>query len=156
MGAGLGGGSADAAYVLRGLRDLFLPELNNDELRRIAATLGSDCPLFIEDGPSLASGRGEILSPIELNLKGYYLKIVNPGIHIGTAEAYAGIVFANQPEAVKKTLNAPIVEWKNRLVNDFEYTAFKQPRNQNDDRHNQTKFIPTSFGNCIDEPHGDH
>jgi 4-diphosphocytidyl-2-C-methyl-D-erythritol kinase len=126
MGAGLGGGSADAAYVLRGLRDLFVPALGNDKLEELAAQLGSDCPLFIEDSARMASGRGEVLSAVELDLKGYYLKIVNPGIHIGTAEAYSGIEFPKEPESVRSVVSAPVQEWKDRLFNDFEVSAFKR------------------------------
>jgi len=124
MGAGLGGGSADAAYVLRGLRDLFLPELGNAVLEGMAAQLGSDCALFVGDSPRLASGRGEILRPVNLDLKGWYLKLINPGIHIGTAEAYAGIVFPEEPVAVERVLTQPIETWKELLHNDFETSVF--------------------------------
>ncbi len=126
MGAGLGGGSSDAAYVLRGLRDLFLPELDSRELEGLAAQLGSDCPLFVSDGPKLAAGRGEKLYPVAVNLAEYYLKLINPGIHIGTAEAYQGIIFPTDPTPVKDVIVSPVVEWKDKLINDFEYTAFNR------------------------------
>jgi len=124
MGAGLGGGSADAAYVLRGLRDLFLPELGNAVLEGMAAQLGSDCALFVGDSPRLASGRGEVLRSAKLNLDGYFMKLINPGIHIGTAEAYSGIVFPTDPEKIESVLSRPIESWKEQLYNDFETSVF--------------------------------
>ena len=96
MGAGLGGGSADASYVLSGLNTLFNLNISNSKLEELAATLGSDCPFFINPTPQIAKGRGEILSPIEINLKGYYIKLLNVGIHVGTKEAYAGIQFSDK------------------------------------------------------------
>jgi 4-diphosphocytidyl-2-C-methyl-D-erythritol kinase len=124
MGAGLGGGSADAAYVLRGLRDLFLPELEDVVLEEMAAQLGSDCALFVGDSPRLASGRGEVLRSASLNLEGYFIKLINPGIHIGTAEAYSGIVFPTHPETIESVLSRPIDSWKEKLYNDFETSVF--------------------------------
>ena len=84
MGAGLGGGSADGTFVLRGLNDLFSLGLTNEELRNFAAQLGSDCPFFVEDVPQIAKGRGEELESAEVDLSGYYVKLINPGIHVGT------------------------------------------------------------------------
>jgi 4-diphosphocytidyl-2-C-methyl-D-erythritol kinase len=124
MGAGLGGGSADAAYVLRGIRDLFSLDVSNDELEKLAATLGSDCPFFITDSPKIAKGRGEVLSDCPLDLKGYWIKLINPGIHVGTKEAYSGIVFGNQKHSVKEIVEGPIENWKAALKNDFETSVF--------------------------------
>ena len=124
MGAGLGGGSADAAFVLRGLRDLYAIPCSDAFLCELAAQLGSDCPFFIVDHAQIASGRGEVLQPIDLTLKGYFLKVVNPGIHVGTREAYAGIQFPDQTERVEDVLALPIEDWKDRLINDFEGSIF--------------------------------
>ena len=91
MGAGLGGGSSDAAFTLVALNEVFELGLPEDELAAMAAELGSDCPFFIYNRPMFASGRGEILTPYPLNLNGYHIEVVTPGIHISTAEAYKGV-----------------------------------------------------------------
>lgn len=124
MGAGLGGGSSDAAYVLKGLKELFNINCSDKELEDLASILGSDCPFFIKNEAQIAKGRGEILSPCKLNLKGYYIKIINPGIHIGTKEAYEGIVFGKNESTIKELIEGPIENWKALLKNDFETTAF--------------------------------
>jgi 4-diphosphocytidyl-2-C-methyl-D-erythritol kinase len=126
MGAGLGGGSADAAYVLRALNSLFDLKCTSAELEEKAAQLGSDCPFFIKDIPQIAKGRGEVLSPCNVSLKGYYLKIVNPGIHVGTKEAYEGIVLCPDAPSVQSIVEGPIENWKDQLVNDFEFSVFTQ------------------------------
>lgn len=127
MGAGLGGGSSDAAFMIRGLNELFKLELSNDQLRDLAAQLGSDCPFFIEDIPQLATGRGEILKPFMVELGGFYLKIMNPGIHVGTAEAYSGVSFSDvNSKCVSGILQQPIESWRQELINDFESTIFKK------------------------------
>ena len=87
-GAGLGGGSSDAAFMLRALNKMFRLSLNADELKAIAAGLGSDCPFFIDCQPAFASGRGEILAPVNNVLDGFYTVLLNPGISISTKEAY--------------------------------------------------------------------
>jgi len=125
MGAGMGGGSADAAYVLKGLNELFELAVSEEELEELAGKLGSDCPFFIKAEPQIAKGRGEILSSCALTLNGYFLKIVNPGIHIGTREAYAGIEFGVLPKTIKEIVEGPISDWKDELKNDFETHIFK-------------------------------
>jgi 4-diphosphocytidyl-2-C-methyl-D-erythritol kinase len=124
MGAGLGGGSADAAFVLKGLNELFNLNCTVEELEALAGQLGSDCPFFIKNVPQVAKARGEILSSCEVNLKGYFLKIVNPGIHVGTKEAYAGVIFCEDVESVKEIVEGPMNRWKDQLVNDFEKSVF--------------------------------
>lgn len=124
MGAGLGGGSADAAFVLRGLNELFHLNCSLKKLEALASQLGSDCPFFIRNSAQVAKGRGEVLSPCAINLKGYYLKIVNPGIHIGTKEAYAGVIFSESTIPVKEIVEGPIHLWKDQLKNDFEKSVF--------------------------------
>jgi 4-diphosphocytidyl-2-C-methyl-D-erythritol kinase len=125
MGAGLGGGSADGAYVLSGLNELFQLNISKEKLETFAAQLGSDCPFFIEPSPQIARGRGELLTPLELSLKGYYIKLINIGIHIGTKEAYAGIEFSTSNKNLENILVQPISTWKYELKNDFETTIFK-------------------------------
>lgn len=125
MGAGLGGGSADAAYVLKGLRDQFGLPCSDPKLEELAAQLGSDCPFFIAYKAQIAKGRGEILSSCELDLKGYYIKLINPGIHVGTAEAYTGIEFSAENNSIREIVEGPVTEWKEKLKNDFEKSVFK-------------------------------
>lgn len=125
MGAGMGGGSADAAYVLKGLNELFELVISEEELEQMAGTLGSDCPFFIKAEPQIAKGRGELLSSCALTLNGFYLKIVNPGIHIGTREAYAGIQFGELSKSIKEIVEGPINDWKDLLKNDFETHIFE-------------------------------
>ena len=126
VGAGLGGGSADASYALRTLASMFLPELTVENLLPYAARVGSDCPFFLYDSPMAASGRGEILSPVYIPaLKGLRLEVTVPeGIQVSTAEAYAGIVPAVPEMPLAEVLKAPVEKWKELLVNDFEKTVF--------------------------------
>lgn len=124
-GAGLGGGSSDAAWTLRLLNQVFGLKLGKDVLREYAARLGSDCAFFIDDVPMIGSGRGEILTPVKISLKGKHLVIVKPPVHVSTAEAYLGIT----PEVPKKGLVDTIGDrdsWKDSLVNDFEKTVGKK------------------------------
>lgn len=125
MGAGLGGGSSDAAYVIKGINALFNLNCSVEKMEELAAQLGSDCAFFIKNEPQYMRGRGEILSICHLSLNGYFIKIVNPGIHIGTKEAYAGIEFGEKQHAVKKIIESPIASWKSSLKNDFEKSAFR-------------------------------
>jgi 4-diphosphocytidyl-2-C-methyl-D-erythritol kinase len=123
-GAGLGGGSADGAYALRGLNEKFKLGLSTDQLIGYAAQLGSDCPFFIYDGPCLGSGRGEILEPISFSLRGYSIVLVNPGIHISTKEAFAGIRPQEDGKPVRAVISQPIETWQDELINDFESSIF--------------------------------
>lgn len=125
-GAGLGGGSADAAYAVAMLGEMFLLRLQQRELAELAATLGSDCPFFIFNRPMLVRGRGEILSPYSIDLSAYRIEVVKPDISVFTREAYAGIR-PHQPEIpLEKVLALPVEQWKGRLCNDFEESLFPQ------------------------------
>jgi len=123
-GAGLGGGSSDAAFTLRALNSIFNLKLSGQQLREYASRLGSDCSFFIEDKPMLGTGRGEELSPTSVNLKGLFLVLVKPEIHISTAEAYAGIKPQQPAVSLPEIFAAPVTEWKNILANDFEQSVF--------------------------------
>lgn len=126
VGAGLGGGSADAAFALRAISELGGLGLDNPALASYAARLGSDCAFFIYNRPMLGTGRGEILKPYNLDLGAYSLEVVVPeGITVSTAEAYRGIVPSEAGESLEETLGRPVSEWKDYLVNDFESTVFK-------------------------------
>lgn len=126
MGAGLGGGSADATYTIRGLNDLYELKLSSDDIAELSSELGSDCAFFAYDKPQMAKGRGEILQPIDLNLSGYYLKLVNPGIHISTSEAYSNIVLDRSHQDLKSLLQQPISSWMENIRNSFEHHIFKK------------------------------
>ena len=131
VGAGLGGGSSDAAYTLRLLNDLFALKLSVDELKPLASQLGSDCAFFIENKPALATGRGDELSVLELDLSSYHLMIVYPDIQVSTAWAFGK--WSNDPtssvmrdKALPDILRLPVEEWKEELKNDFEGIVFRE------------------------------
>lgn len=124
MGAGLGGGSSDAAFALKLMNNIFDLHLDDFFLEEYAAKLGSDCPFFIKNTSKIARGRGEILTPIDLSLKDSYLVLINPGVHIGTQEAYAGVTPA-APKVKLEEVLADRSRWKTELVNDFEESVFK-------------------------------
>lgn len=125
-GAGLGGGSADAAFCLMVLNEMFGEPFSEGRLLELAAKLGADCPFFIHNTPCFAEGIGDVLTPIELNLSGYSLLIVKPDVSVSTKEAFAGIV----PKAPKFDLRflpeLPVSRWREMVVNDFEATIFPQ------------------------------
>ncbi len=118
IGAGLGGGSSDAAFTLKGLNDWFDMGLSTETLENLATELGSDCPFFINNQPVLATGRGELLQPVNINLHGLYIAIYNPGIHISTASAY-GAIIPNPLNCIGRQIK-PLNEWQAYYINDFE------------------------------------
>ena len=124
MGAGLGGGSADCAFFIRLLNQLYALELTSQQLHNYAQQLGSDCAFFIANTPAYATQRGEVLAPIKLNLGGYYLVLVKPNIHVSTAQAYAGV--SPKPMTVPLTtlIQQPIEQWRDSITNDFESSIF--------------------------------
>jgi 4-diphosphocytidyl-2-C-methyl-D-erythritol kinase len=124
-GAGLGGGSSDAAQTLKMLSKIFNLRLKEDELEHLAAQLGSDCPFFIKNKALIAGGRGEVLSPVDLNLRGMYIVIVKPEVSISTAEAYARITPDNDRPSLRDCITKPVSEWKDCLINDFEVPVFR-------------------------------
>lgn len=124
FGAGLGGGSADAAFTLSSLNEMFHLNIKQNQLINYAAQLGADCAFFIHNTPCLASGIGDILSPVEINLTGHHLLLIKPNIHISTPEAYRGITPTIQDKSVTEKLLYPIDEWKNCIENDFEKSVF--------------------------------
>lgn len=126
VGAGLGGGSSDAAFALSMLNEMFSLGLSLDELASRAATLGSDCAFFIYNRPMRGQGRGDILSPLNINLEGYHLRVFVPeGISVNTAEAYRGIATSADATPLSDVMEHDISEWKDLIVNDFENTVFK-------------------------------
>ena len=124
VGAGLGGGSSNGAYTLRLLNEYFSLGIIDLKLEEYAARLGSDCPAMLYKHPSLATGRGEVLTPVELDLSGYYILICKPSIAVSTAQAYAK-VHPQKPECpLREMLALPVKEWNGRIVNDFEAALF--------------------------------
>ena len=130
VGAGLGGGSADAAFALRMIAELAELSLSDEELAAFAARLGSDCAFFVYNRPMLGSGRGEILEPFDIDLSGYRIEVTVPeDIAVSTADAYRGIVPQERERPLREILALPVEQWKGLLVNDFETTVFaKYPR----------------------------
>lgn len=125
MGAGLGGGSSDAAYVIRELSDLFGLEIDQSQMERMAAEVGSDVPFFVANRPALATGRGERLEPVDRLLAGWQLVLVKPPISVGTAEAYAGVTPRRSERPLTDILyRTPIEQWRECVVNDFEPSVF--------------------------------
>ena len=125
VGAGLGGGSSDAAFALKMLNELCSLNLSQEQLASYAAKLGSDCAFFIYNSPMRGQGRGEILTPYDLDLSSYTVQVITPaGISVSTKDAYGGIR-PHLPELpLTEVLAKPIEEWDGALVNDFEETVF--------------------------------
>ena len=125
-GAGLGGGSSDAAFMLKLLNEHYNLQLSDNQLEDYAATLGADCAFFIKNTPTYAEGIGNIFSPIELSLKGYRIMIVKPDVFVSTREAFANIRPHRPEYPVREVIRRPVAEWKDTLINDFEASVFPQ------------------------------
>lgn len=123
-GAGLGGGSSDAAFTLRGLNEMFGLGLTDGELAAMARDLGADCPFFIYDRPTMASGIGDEFSPHPLSLRGVAIGLVKPRESVSTAEAYSGVVPTLPEWDLHSVLLDDITTWQPRVVNDFERSIF--------------------------------
>ncbi|MEO7309072.1 MAG: 4-(cytidine 5'-diphospho)-2-C-methyl-D-erythritol kinase [Chitinophagaceae bacterium] len=120
MGAGLGGGSADGAFALNLLNEKFHLGLTRRQLIEYALRLGSDCPFFIVNNPCFAWSRGEMLEELGLDLSGYAIVIINPGVHVNTGWAFRQIIPHQPAIELKELILEPIYTWRDRLVNDFE------------------------------------
>ena len=126
IGAGLGGGSADAAFTAIMLNELFELKLSVDKLEQIVGQVGSDCPFFIRNKPVYVTGKGEMLKSFDLELSGYWIMLINPKIHVGTKEAYSGIKPAESNVSLQHLLRQEMSEWKSAIVNDFEKSVFSK------------------------------
>ena len=124
FGAGLGGGSADGTVVILALNEIFALSLEEATLISLAAELGSDTAFFVRNSPQLCEGRGEIMTPIELDLAGYWLVLIKPDANVSTREAYAGVVPAIPELSLTERLQKPIAEWQGCVKNDFEKSVF--------------------------------
>lgn len=127
MGAGLGGGSSDAAHTLRLLSEVFNLNLRDDTLRRYASALGSDCAFFVSGKPARGMGRGDQLTEVDVTLGDKFMVIVAPDIHISTAAAYADVVPGPPTAPCARVVSGmPVHEWKDHLKNDFETPLFRK------------------------------
>ncbi len=123
-GAGLGGGSADAAWTLRMLDDLLNLSIPKDELESIAVGLGADVPFFIRNKPCIATGIGEVMTPTDLDLSQYRIEIVPSDIHVSTAWAFGQVVPQSGRKPIRQIIQQPIDTWRDELYNDFEEVVY--------------------------------
>jgi len=126
FGAGLGGGSADGAFMLRLLNHTFNLDISQEKLLEYAAVLGSDCPFFILNKPVFATGTGNIMNEINLNVKGLSLFLVKPPVEVSTAKAFQNIIPQKPTVSLSELINLPVQDWKNNIVNQFESSVFPQ------------------------------
>lgn len=136
-GAGLGGGSADAAFTLKMLRDIFKLPIPEEKMVEYALQLGSDVPFFLYNTPVYATGRGEVMTPIDLDLSQYRLKIVKPDVYVSTKEAYAGVTPKESDVYLPEVLQRDVKDWDGIVVNDFEESVFT--------KHPELREIKNSF-----------
>ncbi len=122
--AGLGGGSADASFTLMALNELLEEPFSTSELSVMARSLGADCPFFLLNTPAFAEGTGDVLNPVEIDLKGKWLQIVKPDISVSTKEAFAGITPKRPDFDLRFLTYLPLEEWRGKVVNDFEESIF--------------------------------
>jgi 4-diphosphocytidyl-2-C-methyl-D-erythritol kinase len=126
VGAGLGGGSSDAATLIKAINRYFKLSIDKQTIQNFALDLGSDCPFFIEGVPSYATGRGEILTPVTSFLSGYYILLLNPGVAISTREAFQNCRPRKPLNSLTDLITYPGTKWKNLITNDFEDFAIKK------------------------------
>jgi len=124
IGAGLGGGSADAAFLLTLLNTMFELELDESQLMDYARRLGADCAFFIRNTPVLATGIGDVFQDVKIDLSAYHLVLVKPPVHISTAEAYRTVTPDPEGRQLKSAIARPVAEWRDTIVNDFEAGIF--------------------------------
>ena len=126
VGAGLGGGSSDAAFAIKMINTMFDLKLSVKKMMDYADKLGSDCPFFINNTPAIAYGRGDKLENVSVKIEKYFLTIVKPDIHISTQEAYSWVKPSRKESALKDIVYAPVNQWKNTVINDFEEEIIKR------------------------------
>lgn len=123
-GAGLGGGSSDAAFMMKLLNEKFQLGMTADEMKQRLATLGADCPFFVENRPVFATGIGDVFTPIDLDLTGWTLILVKPDAHVSTRDAYAAVTPKRPDQSLTDIIRHPVEEWQQLIVNDFEASVF--------------------------------
>ncbi|VAW29119.1 4-diphosphocytidyl-2-C-methyl-D-erythritol kinase, partial [hydrothermal vent metagenome] len=124
-GSGLGGGSADASFFMKGLNDLFQLNITNEELMSLAVQLGSDCPFFVLSTPALVTGKGETIEACNLNLSGLFLILVIPRLRLSTGVLFSKAIPKIPDISVREVINQPVKRWKRLLANDFEEIVFQ-------------------------------
>lgn len=125
-GAGLGGGSADAAFMIKLLNEKFNLKLSIEKMEEYAAILGADCAFFIQNKPVFASGIGNIFENITLSLKGYYIVLVKPEIFVSTKDAFSHITPMHPNQSLKEIVRMPVETWRATMKNDFEESVFQK------------------------------
>jgi len=125
FGAGLGGGSSDAAFMLRMLNKTFNLNISEDKLIDYAAHLGSDCPFFILNKPIFATGRGEVMNIVNMTINGLFIILVKPPVEVSTAQAFQFVVPKKSEISLPELLSQPVQEWKHKIFNQFESSVFQ-------------------------------
>ena len=125
IGSGLGGGSSDASFLLKGINQLFNLNIDNNILQNISLEIGADCPFFIQNKVKLVSGIGDVMNDIDLDLSEYEIRIINTGIHISTKDAFSEIFCDETNNSLHNLASLPIEKWKDSITNDFEKNIFK-------------------------------
>ena len=126
VGSGLGGGSSDATKIIKSLNSHFMANLSSEKIKEIASELGSDCSFFLENKPAFAEGRGEFLRPVQVDLRGYWLVLLNPGIHVNTREAFGNCIPQRPATSLEQMIGRPVDEWRDLIFNDFEDSVFRE------------------------------
>ncbi|WAC11330.1 4-(cytidine 5'-diphospho)-2-C-methyl-D-erythritol kinase [Dyadobacter pollutisoli] len=124
IGAGLGGGSADAAFTIKALNQQFNLQISHEKQLSYARRLGSDCAFFILNKPAYCFHRGDEFEDVSLSLAGKWIVMVNPGVHISTVEAYSGVQAKRSGKDLRTVLKEPVASWRDQIKNDFEATLF--------------------------------
>ena len=124
IGSGLGGGSSNASFILKGLNKLFCLELTNSELEKISLEIGADCPFFIENKPKMVSGIGEIMKPINLDLSNFIIELYHSNINVSTAEVFSKFKIIKKDDSLSTSIMEPVENWKRKINNDFEKLIF--------------------------------
>lgn len=126
VGAGLGGGSSDAAFFIKEINSFFSLGMTTDQMKKLASRLGSDCAFFIDNTPKYATGRGEIMQSVPSVLDGYKIKVIKPLFNISTKEAYSKVKPQTPKTSLLEDYKRPVKEWKNYIKNDFEQFLFPE------------------------------
>ncbi|MFA6277364.1 MAG: 4-(cytidine 5'-diphospho)-2-C-methyl-D-erythritol kinase [Pedobacter sp.] len=124
VGAGLGGGSADAAFLIKLVNEKFKLALSVEKMQSYARNLGADCAFFIENKPAYAFAKGDEFEDLSIDLSAYFIVLVKPEIHVSTAEAYQNVTVKHPSISLKELIHLPLSEWKDKIVNDFETSVF--------------------------------
>jgi len=126
VGAGLGGGSSDAAHTLLALNKLYHLQIADEAFNQYASRLGSDCAFFLQRDPAFGTGKGDILEPVNLSLADYHILLIKPPIFVSTAEAYSLVTPQKTLHRLPELIKTPVSEWRHTVFNDFEDSVFKK------------------------------